>query len=146
MIVKNKYHTHVLPRLDSIEEWVAEGIDEKEIAQRLGILSRTLERYKKEHDELFFAICKGRERIINKVEKALLKKAIGYTYIEKKVVDKGDKREETITHKEVPPDLSAISFLLKNLCPEKWADKPISQKETEGGGVVILPDILKEEE
>lgn len=132
----------------SIEEWVQDGISEKEIAQRLGILSRTFERYKQEHKDLFDAVTKGREKIIRKVEAALFKKAIGYTYAEKKIVDKGDKIEESTTYKEVPPDLSAISFVLKNLCPEKWAEKPLAKKEQDSpsGGVVILPDLLKEVE
>ena len=57
---------------------------------------------------------------------ALLKKAMGYKYTEVRTVDKGDKVEVTTTEKEVPPDLSAISFVLRNYCPEKWSDKPMS--------------------
>ena len=88
-----------------------------------------------------------RDLIIEEVESALIKKAKGYVYTEIKTVDKGDREETTETQKEVPPDLSAISFLLRNFCPEKWSDKPTAAKEeASGGGVVVLPEVLSEEE
>lgn len=139
-----KYETHVLPHLQSLESWILEGLKEEQIAQRLGISSHTLKRYKEEHKEFETIMEFSRSAVLADVEKALLKKAKGYTYIETKTVDKGDKVEITTTEKEMPPDLSAISFVLKNYCPERWSDKSTLQKE-QSGGVVILPDILKEE-
>lgn len=144
-MTKNKYEAFVLPRLQSVRSWVLEGLDEDRIAQRLGVCSRTLKKYKKEHEELGKILEIGRNNIIAGVEDALLKKARGYRYTETKTVDKGDKVEITTTEKEMPPDLSAISFLLRNYCPEKWSDKPSVKNEREAaGGVVILPDILEE--
>ena len=141
-----KYEKCVLPQLQSVKSWILEGLGDEQIAQRLGISSRTLNKYKEEHEELATIMTFSREEVLADVEKALLKKAKGYTYIETKTVDKGDKVEITTTEKEMPPDLSAISFLLKNYCPEKWSDKPTAVKEQNGGGVVILPDILGEKE
>ena len=144
--MKSKYEAYVLPQLQSIKSWVLGGLDEGEIAQRLGICCQTLKKYKKEHKELDEILNSDRDKIIAEIEKALIKKAKGYTYVETKRVDKGDREEITVTEKEMPPDLSAISFLLRNYCPEKWSDKPSVQKEQEStGGVVILPDILEEE-
>lgn len=145
-MTKDKYETHVLPRLHSIESWVLEGLSEGQIAQRLGICSRTLKKYKEEHKELDTILKSGRGEILAKVENALLRKAIGYSYTEVRTVEKGNGPEITTTEKEMSPDLSAISFLLKNYCPEKWSDKPTAEKEkSSSGGVVILPDILNEE-
>ena len=140
-----KYETHVLPHLDSVRKWVCEEMSEAQIAQRLGIGCRTLKKYKEEHDELGEIFITERERIIARVEEALLKRAVGYTYTERKVVDKGDKVEETTTEKEMPPDLNAILILLKTYSPEKWNDKLKVEAHT-GGGVVILPEVLKEDE
>ena len=134
-----KYETHILPHLGSVEEWVLDGMSESEIARRLGIGCRTLKKYKEGHKELEEILSTG--CIITKVEKALLKKAMGYTYTEKKVVDKGDKVEETLTTKEMAPDLNAILILLKTYAPEKWNDK-LRAESAGGGGVVILPGIL----
>lgn len=142
-----KYETHVLPHIQSVEGWVLGGLTEEEIAQRLGIGCRTLKKYKREHKEFGEILNSGKDRIIARVEEALIKKAIGYTYTEKKTVDKGDRTEETITEKVLPPDLSAISFVLKNYCPEKWGDlKNEISAHHHAGGVVILPEILNDEE
>lgn len=143
---RDKYKENVLPQIENIKAWAADGIDDRQIAQRLGICCRTLKKYKEEHTELAMAMGAKRSVIIEEVENALIKKAKGYVYTEVKTVDKGDRVETTYTEKEVPPDLSAISFLLRNYCPEKWSDKPIAAKEdAPGGGVVILPEILQEE-
>lgn len=143
----DKYEKNVLPRLEEIRAWRADGLEDEPIAQRLGICCRTLKKYKKEHGELAEALNAKRSKIIEEVENALIKKAKGYVYTEKKTVDKGDKLEITETEKEVSPDLSAISFLLRNFRPDKWSDKPTAvREEAAGGGVVILPEILQEEE
>lgn len=144
---KDKYEKNVFPRLEEIRAWCADGLDDGQIAQRLGICCRTLTKYKKEHKELAETMDKRRGAVIEEVENALIKKAKGYIYTEIKTVDKGDKIETTETEKEVPPDLSAISFLLRNFRPEKWSDKPtVAREENIGGGVVILPEILQEED
>ena len=140
-----KYETHVLPKLESVEEWVLGGLSEEEIAQRLGIGCRTLKKYKEGHEELREILCTDREQIIAKVEKSLVKRAMGYKYTEEKIVDKGDKVEKTTTIKEMAPDLNAILILLKTYSPEKWNDK-LKVENTGGGGVVILPDILRDME
>lgn len=143
---KDKYNENVLPRLEEIKAWCVDGLDDDRIAQKLGICCRTLKKYKEEHIELAKAMDIKRSIVIEEVENALLKKAKGYSYTEIKTVDKGDKVEVTSTEKEVPPDLSAISFLLRNFCPEKWSDKPTAAKdEVYSGGVVVLPEIIQEE-
>lgn len=144
---QDMYETKVRPRLQSVKGWILQGLDEAAIAQRLGVSCRTLKKYKREHNEFCQVLKSGREEVIAEVEDALIKKAKGYIYNEVKTVDKGDRIETTTTQKEVPPDLSAISFLLRNYCPERWSDKPTMQSAEESfGGVVILPEILKEEE
>ena len=144
---KDKYNDNVLPRLEEIKAWCAEGLDDGRIAQKLGICCRTFKKYKEEHIELAKATDINCVKIIKDVEAALIKKAKGYVYTETKTVDKGDKVEVTSTEKEVPPDLSAISFLLRNFCPEKWSDKPAAAKtDNVGGGVVVLPEIIQEDE
>lgn len=142
-----KYEKYVQPKLQLVKRWVLEERSESEIAQRLGIGYQTLKKYKEEHKAFGEILELGREGVIAEVEDALMKKAKGYTYTETKTVEKEDRTETTTTEKEMPPDLSAISFLLRNFCPEKWSDKPNVQKEEAvGGGVVILPEIMEEEE
>lgn len=143
---KDKYNENVFPQLDNIKLWCAQRLTSKQIAQRLGISCQTLKKYKEEHSELASAMRCEYEPIIKEVEEALVKKAKGYTYTEIKTVDKGDRIETSETQKEVPPDLSAISFLLRNCCPEKWSDKPTAENNLPaGGGVVILPEIIQDD-
>ncbi|MBQ9269964.1 MAG: hypothetical protein IJ206_10685 [Oscillospiraceae bacterium] len=60
----------------------------------------------------------------DQVEQALLQRALGLTVTETRteVTEKGEKTVRT--EKELPPDLSAQVFWLKNRCPEKWREKP----------------------
>ena len=64
------------------------------------------------------------ERREEEVVQALLSRALGCTVTETRteVSDKGEKTVTTV--KEMPPDISAQMFWLKNRCPEKWRDKP----------------------
>ena len=65
----------------------------------------------------------------DQVEQALLQRALGLTVTETRteVTEKGEKTVRT--EKELPPDLSAQVFWLKNRCPEKWRDKPPEPRE-----------------
>lgn len=143
----SQYEKCVQPKLLLVKSWVLEERDESEIAQRLGIEYQTLKKYKKEHKAFGEILELGKQGVLAEVEEALLKKAKGYSYTEKKTVEKEERTETTYTEKEVPPDLSAISFLLRNFCPEKWSDKPnVQNAGADEGGVVLLPEITGEEE
>lgn len=71
-----------------------------------------------------------KQTLLNKAMRALLKKVAGYTTTERKttwVVDADGERavkDETTIIKEVGPDLSAIQFVLTNLDPARWKQKP----------------------
>ena len=58
------------------------------------------------------------------VAQALLKRALGCTVTETRteVTEKGEKTVTTV--KQMPPDISAQVFWLKNRCPSEWRDKP----------------------
>jgi len=62
--------------------------------------------------------------------RALLKKVAGYTTTERKttwvVGAEGERavKDETVILKETGPDLSAIRFVLTNLDPARWKQKP----------------------
>jgi 5-bromo-4-chloroindolyl phosphate hydrolysis protein len=63
----------------------------------------------------------------NKIEKSLLKKAFGYNYkevIEEYSVDDDGQRltKKKVTTKNVPPDISAVKFLLEELNVSSCAD------------------------
>lgn len=66
---------------------------------------------------------KGKEIVDIKVENALLKRALGYTYTEVKKEDTvNGTAKVTVTEKTMPPDVAAIIFWLKNRKPEVWRE------------------------
>ena len=80
-----------------------------------------------EKKELRDAFSRGRKKIIFDIKGALLKKALGYEYQEKKQYMKKDEDGEKVTYTEFttrhqPPSETAAAMLLRNYDPE-WLDK-----------------------
>ena len=111
---KSKYDEFVAPHLTRIEHLCRMGATEAEICGKLGVAVSSLKRGKVVADDA--------------VEAALYRRAVGYTYDEVKVnsyVDNNQNQRQfrTVTTKEIPPDVTAAIFWLKNRRPEKWRDR-----------------------
>lgn len=123
----SKYETHVKPYISDIKQWTASGATDKEIADALGIALSTLSAYKTQFSELSDAFARGRVNVVLNIKAALLKKALGFKYEEKKQYikadEKGDKSQYTeITTKYCVPSETAAAMLLRNYDPE-WNDR-----------------------
>ena len=106
-----------------------EGLTEKQIADSMEIAMSTFSKWKNEHPEFSEAVKKGKEPADAEVELSLYKRALGHTAKDKKVIITMDKdgnqkpaRIET-TEKEIPADVTACIFWLKNRRPDKYRDK-----------------------
>lgn len=121
-------------RIPEIMQWRRQdGLTEKDVAAKLGIHVTTLINYKEKYPEFREAMHLAKQAIISDTFAALLKRAKGYDYEEKKVYTR---QEETadgpkqvtyteITKKHEPPNVAACSLLLKNLDREHdWSDNP----------------------
>ena len=119
---KNLYETLVQPKLKEIPEMVG-MMTEEQIAKRLGISRRSLEKYKQQHEELRAALLKGREDLVQDLKTTLKKKAQGFYYKETKTTirDEGGRKVKVVEQfeKYAQPDTGAIHLLLKNL-DETW--------------------------
>jgi hypothetical protein len=119
---KSRYETHVKPHLPEIQEWY-ELLTEGQIAKKLGISIATFENYKKKYPELLEMLQKGKQHLIEELKSSLKKKAMGFTYKEKKttVRDEGGQKIRIIEEFEryAQPDTGAIHLLLKNL-DDEW--------------------------
>ncbi len=83
----------------------------------------------------------GKRRSIKpaeEVEAALLRRALGFQQQEvysEDIVDRksgevlDSAKRKTVT-KEVPPDVRALLFWLKNRCPDRWRDRIEPQDDT----------------
>lgn len=131
MVAKSKWDTHVKDKLVVVEGWARNGLTEKQIAHNLGVAYSTFRVYKEKYPALSAVLKKGREVIDFEVEGALIKRALGYSYVEvtKELVENETtgsaelKVVKTVT-KQVAPDVTAQIFWLKNRKPNEWKNDP----------------------
>lgn len=145
---RDKYHTHVEPKLLLVEAWARDGLTEELTAAKLGVAYSTFRTYKEKYPALLAALKKGQEIADVEVENALFKRAIGYQYDEvtrepRQVIDEdGQPKIEMIETKritkEVQPDVTAQIFWLKNRRPEIWRDKKDVDANLQGGLTVLF--------
>lgn len=131
----DKLITHVLPHLEEIKQMCL-TMTEAQIAETLGISYSAWKRYKSRSEPLRSALKKGRQDLVMELRSALIKRAMGFEYTEKKVTEEGGNITKTETStKYYPPDVAALNLALKNYDPFNWANDPqmirIREKELE---------------
>jgi transposase-like protein len=136
---RSKYDPDITPEL--AEQYARDGLINEEIADKLGISTTTFYNWQKKYVEFSEALKKGKQIVDAKVEKALLRRALGYDYEETKITvnESGQKKVEK-TKKQVKPDTTAQIFWLKNRLPDKWRDK----RNVEIESVKKLEDFFKD--
>lgn len=131
-MAKGKYEQWLTEEgLLKLESWARDGLTDEQIAVNMGIGYSTLQTWKTKYQDIKDSLKRGKEVVDRQVENALLKRALGYEYIETtrepiKNLDTG-KVEMRVTKevkKQIVPDTTAQIFWLKNRKPEKWRDKP----------------------
>lgn len=135
-MAKGKYEPWLTEEgLLQLEAWARNGLTDEQIAANMGITRSTLNEWKKKYSDISDTLKRGKDIVDIQVENALLKRALGYTYIEttQEQVDDYDPHTglktgshmevtKTVT-KEVQPDTTAQIFWLKNRKPDTWRDK-----------------------
>lgn len=110
-----KYEDRVKPFFAQIRKWAEQGASEKQIAKELGIAYSTFREYKKRYPA-FSALLKEKDTgpLVEELRSALVKKAIGFEYKEKKEYVRTDPdtgkptKYVEITTKYSAPDTTAI--------------------------------------
>lgn len=120
-MAKGKYEYWLTPEgLIKLEGWARDGLTDEQIAQNANIGIRTLYEWKDKYPQISQSLKKGKEVVDYEVENALLKRALGYTVKEEKLTKDGCVVE---LEREVPGDVTAQIFWLKNRKPTQWKDK-----------------------
>ena len=129
---RNKYQTHVEPKLIVVEGWARDGLTDQQIAKNLGVAYSTFREYKKKYPAFSAVLKRGKEVVDYEVENALLKRALGFSYDEvtRERDTDGGLVISKVVKKLVVPDVGAAAFWLKNRRPEKWRDRP-NENDTE---------------
>ena len=136
----SKYESHVKPYFKDIKNAIERGVEEKQIAENLGISQCSWCDYKNKYSE-FSELFKNRDvsLILERLDSALLKIAEGYEYQEKKQYIKKDVDGEKVTYTEIttkhhPPNVTAIFGAYNRFDPNYIKDKAyyeLKQQELE---------------
>ena len=106
--------------------WMAQkGLTDVQIAEELRISESTLNLWKKKHAEFSESINKGKDLINVLVEGSLLKRAIGFEYVETTRTrnEEGKLKITRKVTKYIPGDVAAQFIWLKNRKPNEWRDR-----------------------
>lgn len=137
---KSKYDEFIRPHLARIEHLCRMGATEEEICRKFSVSVSAFNVYKNQHPELVEALKRGKVDADDAVEAALFRRATGYSYEEVRTnsyADSNDNQRQfrTVITREVPPDVTAAIFWLKNRRPERWRDR--HELGIEGGNIPI---------
>ena len=131
---KCKYETNVKPYLKNIKKWIEQGATEKQIAEQLGVAYSSFNEYKLKFSELSEVLkTKNMAVLVDELRSALVKKALGFEYKEKKEYIKedpntGDKTKYIeITTRQSLPDTTAI-FGALNIYDETYVKDKASHE------------------
>lgn len=126
------------------------GMTDKQLAKAFGVSEQTLNTWKKEHPEFLESLKRGKDDFdSDRVEKSLLKRALGYKFkevtkesvLDPETLDKTLEVSKEVV-KEVAPDPTSIIFWLKNRQSKRWRDA----KNIDHGGGVTMRHISNVEE
>lgn len=106
--------------LTKIEGWARDGLTDKQMAHNMGITEQTLNVWKKKYPSLSESLKKSKEVVDMEVENALLKRALGFHFVEEASTPQGDVVQLTRYEK---PDVTAAIFWLKNRKADTWRNK-----------------------
>ena len=141
--------------LDKIQQWAAQGLVMRELAEKMGISRSTLYEWCDKSPDISDSCARGCAEADENVEAALFKKCTGYNAIIRKPIkvrkieyENGKKikeYEEIVEAEEevhVPADAVAQKFWLTNRQPGRWQLTPGGEEtESEGTGVVVLAPV-----
>ena len=125
---------------EKIKKYASEGYGKFQIAELLGISHESLFLYLSKYPEFSDGYKQGEQIKLDKVVRAMERKAFGYKYTETKIIKDAEGKVIRVeeNHKTAHPDATTQTFILKNKRSEEWKEK--SEIEHSGAGKFI--DVL----
>ena len=120
------------------------GFTDRQLAEFFDVSEVTLRSWKKKQPDFLLAMRKGKAIADAKVAHSLYNRAIGITVEElRETVTKDGQIIALKTTKQIPGDVQAQRFWLKNRQPDKWKEN-IAITDNEGNGFqLIIHETLK---
>jgi hypothetical protein len=100
-----------------------------QLAAHWGVSEQTLNNWKQAHPEFLESLNAGKDVTNDRVEQALVKRALGWEHDAVKMFWDGDKVVEHKYVERYPGDTTAQIFFLKNRMPEQYRDKQTIEHE-----------------
>ena len=116
------------------------GATDREIASFFGVAESTVYLWQHQHPEFSEALKVGKDVADDRVEKALYRKAIGYTHDAVKIMQFQGEELLVPYEEHHAPDTTACIFWLKNRRRDLWRDKI----DHEHSGAISLADTIRE--
>lgn len=101
----------------------------KELSEEFGVTVSTIYKWKDDHPEFSEVLREDRQLADFAVEDSLYRRALGTKTVEKRTIVQAGKDGEQkpakieIVERDVPPDVTACIFWLKNRNPKLWRDR-----------------------
>ncbi len=97
------------------------GCTDAQVARIVGVTRQTIDNWKIEYPDFFVALKEAKEFVDARVEKALLSRALGGKFRERRAsFDKYGEMHAVDDHKYLPPDPTSAIFWLKNRQRDRW--------------------------
>ena len=124
------------------------GHTDKELASFFSVSERTLNRWKLKYSEFCHSLKTGKHYADERVERALYQRAVGYDYLEEKIVTTKGAGGKEKTHvvrleKHQPSDVTAAIFWLKNRRPKEWRDSKHIDHSAMDGSRTPVPHVIE---
>ena len=116
-----------------LEGFARDGLTDKDIAEKkIGVSEQTFCTWKSRYSLIPLALKKGRAPVAEKIEKSLYDICQTQTYTEtiEEITEHPDGTKTKHIKKrkyEVPPNVTALIFALRNLKRQKWSNNPEQQ-------------------
>lgn len=121
------------------------GATDEEIGDFFGVSTRTVYRWKLQHEDFCQALRAGKDLADDRVERSLYQKATGFVFVEqtalKVKVDRDVERVEVVdVERFAPPDTQASLHWLYNRRPERWRNLSRTELTGKNGGAIEVSD------
>lgn len=125
MAARYKYQEWLQPeKLEQITNWAANGLNNKELAQKMNVVMSTFCLWRDKYSEISEAIKKGRNLCVQAIENRFFQNAYGMLEETTEIIEEDQvfengrwvakKRHVRKTTRKIPPNTAAQIFYLKN--------------------------------